>query len=55
MANKLEICIDCDAETGGAGFYEDSLYIDFDGPFCEDCYADHEAELLILKETYGQG
>ena len=44
MNGKLEMCIECDEETGRAGRYEDSLYIEFSpigdahGPLCEACY-----------------
>ena len=34
----LELCVLCDAPTGRAGRAEDSLYIDDDGPYCEECY-----------------
>ena len=38
MPNMYEICYICGEETGKAGKCEDSLYIESDGPFCEECY-----------------
>ena len=35
-----ELCCVCGEATGRAGKAEDSLYIDEDGPFCEECYDD---------------
>lgn len=35
---SLELCCECGCPTGRAGRGEDSLYIDDEGPFCEDCY-----------------
>lgn len=46
MEPKLEVCRDCDSLTGNAGFHDGSLYLDFEGPYCETCY-----ENRILEET----
>ena len=35
---EAEKCCICGSETGRAGAADDSLYIDDDGPFCDDCY-----------------
>lgn len=36
---KLEICCLCDAPTGRAGKYDDSIYGENgDGPYCEECF-----------------
>ncbi len=43
---KYEYCIDCGYPTGKAGIYDDSLYVDDDGPYCEECYV---RELLWLN------
>ena len=37
---KLEICCECDMETGNAGKDEDSLYFGEAGPYCSQCYDD---------------
>jgi hypothetical protein len=33
-----ERCVACDEPTGKAGKEDDSLYVDGNGPYCEDCY-----------------
>ena len=38
--SELELCCVCGEATGRAGRFDDSLYINDDGPFCEDCYKD---------------
>ena len=35
---ETEKCCVCDSETGRAGAAEDSLYVNDNGPLCEDCY-----------------
>ena len=35
-----EYCCECHEPTGRAGRFEDSLYIDDDGPFCLSCFED---------------
>ena len=36
---ELEYCWLCDAPTGNAGRYEDSLYdTEEGGPYCEECW-----------------
>jgi hypothetical protein len=37
---KVELCCECQAETGRAGIAEDSLYAGGDGPYCEECWND---------------
>ena len=39
MMEIQEKCCVCDSDTGRAGLADNSLYIDCDGPFCYDCYA----------------
>ena len=34
----LEYCCVCGNPTGKAGKGDDSLYIDDDGPYCEECW-----------------
>ena len=36
----LEICCECEMETGNAGRDEDSLYFGEAGPYCSQCYDD---------------
>lgn len=38
MRKKLELCCECGQPTGKAGILDDSLYIDGEGPFCDECY-----------------
>ena len=38
MTKELEYCCICDEPTERAGRLDDSLYIDDDGPFCEECF-----------------
>ena len=49
-----EKCIVCDNETGRAGAGEDSLYINDDGPFCEDCHVRCQRDKLLeaAKDAY---
>ena len=47
MMRPLEYCFVCGSETGRAGASDDSFYIDYDGPFCEEC---HNAALAKLEE-----
>lgn len=37
---EREHCCECDAETGRAGRFEDSLYAGDKGPYCEECWED---------------
>jgi NAD-dependent SIR2 family protein deacetylase len=41
---KYEYCCKCGCATGKAGASEDSLYTEADGPFCEDCYPEKQAQ-----------
>jgi hypothetical protein len=41
---KYEYCCKCGCATGKAGAGEDSLYTEEDGPFCEDCYPEKQAQ-----------
>lgn len=50
-----EYCIGCGDPTGRAGNFEESLFIDDEGPFCDDCYKirkDAEEEQR-MKELFG--
>ncbi len=41
--DELERCCSCDEPTGRAGRADDSLYCECGaGPFCEDCWDEHE-------------
>ena len=40
----LERCFRCDEPTGRAGKGDDSMYLNDEGPYCEECF-DREAEL----------
>ena len=42
--SSLEYCDECGEPTGCAGRGEDSIYCDEcdKGPFCPDCWKDHE-------------
>ena len=55
MEPKLEYCKECGEPTDRSGLYDDSLYVDYDGPFCEDCYEDKTVEIRTIKGDYGEG
>jgi len=38
LDRENEYCSKCGDPTGRAGNYEDSLFIDEEGPLCDDCY-----------------
>lgn len=51
----LEYCKECDTATGNAGVDEDSLYVDDDGPYCDECYVEtleHKHEKLKEKNVH---
>ena len=60
MSVKLyEYCCECGDKTGRAGRGDDSLYIDDNGPYCEDCYeaemtADTKLDALIARIEDGE-
>ena len=37
---EIEVCVECEMETGNAGRDEDSLYLGESGPYCSQCYDD---------------
>lgn len=47
---KYEYCCKCGCATGRAGAGEDSLYTEADGPFCEDCYPEKQAQQRTAAE-----
>ena len=38
MTMRYETCCECGCKTGRTRRHDDSLYIEDDGPYCEDCY-----------------
>ena len=40
----LEYCVKCDTPTGRAGRHDDSLFIGDEGPFCEGCHENENAD-----------
>ncbi len=38
LSRPIELCAQCDMDTGNAGEGEDSLYFGDEGPLCEDCH-----------------
>ncbi len=57
MAKSYEHCCQCDALTGRAGKFDDSIYVtmkadgDYKGPFCEDCYKQLIADGLVEEDS----
>lgn len=49
-----EHCFICDEETGKAGRGEDSIYDDDNGPYCEECFAEHEDTLISEAAERGE-
>ena len=59
---KVEICINCDAETGNAGIHDGSLWpelsiqwgalneFDLFGPICNECYEAMDRLKMIYHE-----
>lgn len=55
--SSLETCIYCGHPTGRAGRAEDSIYCDRcdTGPFCRECFDEHEAECQQDNSQFGVG
>ena len=48
---SIEYCCECGEPTGKAGRGEDSMFIEDDGPYCEECY---ELTLEQSRQDNGQ-
>ena len=50
-----EYCCECGSPTGKAGASEDSMYIEDEGPFCEECYDNALAQRNEDNGQFGVG
>lgn len=50
-----ERCVVCDEPTGKAGKADDSLYVDGNGPYCEDCYEKIIQSISDEEDRYHRG